>query len=292
MSKINIILDVYETHSISKTAGRLKYTQSAVSQAIRNYEKEIGVTLFKRSKTGMSPLTGADSIFEELKKIRASENHIEQIAAHINGLESGLIRIGTIQSISYHWLPGILKKFTDEYPNITFNLYVGGFQELSAKLKEGKLDCIFTSKYIMGNLPCITLGKDELMLVTSKDHPLANKFSVSLSDVNGQDFIMSADNTDYETGELFRIHQIQPNVRFHINEDYTVVKMVEQGFGIAILPKLLLLHIPFDVCVRPFTEHCKRILVVAHSPSAEPTPALKQFMEFAALWSQEHQLLI
>ena len=175
---------------------------------------------------------------------------------------------------------------------VTFNLYVGGFQELSAKLKEGKLDCIFTSKYIMGNLPCITLGKDELMLVTSKDHPLANKFSVSLSDVNGQDFIMSADNTDYETGELFRIHQIQPNVRFHINEDYTVVKMVEQGFGIAILPKLLLLHIPFDVCVRPFTEHCKRILVVAHSPSAEPTPALKQFMEFAALWSQEHQLLI
>ena len=125
-----------------------------------------------------------------------------------------MIRIGTIQSISYHWLPGILKKFTDEYPNITFNLYVGGFQELSAKLKEGKLDCIFTSKYIMGNLPCITLGKDELMLVTSKDHPLANKFSVSLSDVNGQDFIMSADNTDYETGELFRIHQIQPNVRF------------------------------------------------------------------------------
>ena len=68
MSKINIILDVYETHSISKTAGRLKYTQSAVSQAIRNYEKEIGVTLFKRSKTGMSPLTGTDSIFEELKK--------------------------------------------------------------------------------------------------------------------------------------------------------------------------------------------------------------------------------
>ena len=91
MSKIDIILDVYETHSISKTAGRLKYTQSAVSQAIRNYEKEIGVTLFKRSKTGMSPLTGTDSIFEELKKIRASENHIEQIAANIGICRDTLI---------------------------------------------------------------------------------------------------------------------------------------------------------------------------------------------------------
>ena len=63
MSKIDVILDVYETHSISKTAVILKYTQSAVSQEIRNYEKEIGVTLFKRSKTGISPITGTDSIF-------------------------------------------------------------------------------------------------------------------------------------------------------------------------------------------------------------------------------------
>lgn len=291
MSKIDIILDVYETHSISKTASRLNYTQSAVSQAIRNYEKEIGVTLFKRSKSGMAPLTGTDSIFAELQTIRASQSHIEQIAAKINGLESGLIRIGTIQSIAYHWLPGILKNFTDEYPNITFQLYVDGFQELNASLKAGKLDCIFTSKYSAGELPSVMLGQDELMLVTPKDHPLAEKFAVSFPDVNGQNFIMSADNTDYETGELFRMHKIRPSVRFEINEDYTVIKMVEQGFGIAILPRLLLYNIPFNVCVRPFTEHYKRILVAAYSPAVEPTPALQQFLTFASNWSQEHKLL-
>lgn len=219
MTKIDIILDVYETHSISKTAARLSYTQSAVSQAIRSYEKEIGITLFKRSKSGMTPLSGTDSIFSELKAIQASQSHIEQIAAKINGLESGVIRIGTVQSIAYHWLPGILKKFTAEYPNITFQLYVDGFQELSARLKEGTLDCIFTSKYSAGDLPCVVLGEDE---------------------------------------------------------DYTVIKMVEQGFGIAILPKLLLYNIPFNVCVRPFTEHYKRILVAAYSPTTvEPTPALQ-----------------
>lgn len=291
MTKIDILLDVYETHSISKTAARLSYTQSAVSQAIRSYEKEIGITLFKRSKSGMTPLSGTDNIFAELKAIQTSQAHIEQIAAKINGLESGLIRIGTIQSIAYHWLPGILKKFTSEYPNITFQLYVDGFQELSARLKAGKLDCIFTSKYSAGDLPGVILGEDELMLVTSKEHPLADKFTVSFPDVDGQDFILSADNTDYETGELFRMHKVHPNVRFEINEDYTVIKMVEQGFGIAILPKLLLYNIPFDVCVRPFTEHYKRILVAAHSPEVEPSPALKQFMAFAATWSQEHNLL-
>ena len=42
MSKYDIILDVYENQSISKAAAKHNYTQSAVSQTIRNYEKEIG----------------------------------------------------------------------------------------------------------------------------------------------------------------------------------------------------------------------------------------------------------
>ena len=50
MSKYDIILDVYENQSISKAAAKHNYTQSAVSQTIRNYEKEIGLKLFKRSK--------------------------------------------------------------------------------------------------------------------------------------------------------------------------------------------------------------------------------------------------
>ena len=53
MSKYDIILDVYENQSISKAAAKHNYTQSAVSQTIRNYEKEIGLKLFKRTKNGI-----------------------------------------------------------------------------------------------------------------------------------------------------------------------------------------------------------------------------------------------
>lgn len=103
MSKYDIILDVYENQSISKAAAKHNYTQSAVSQTIRNYEKEIGLKLFKRSKNGMEPLPGTEPIFTELKNMRACDERIGQIAANINNLNSGFIRIGTIQSIAYHW---------------------------------------------------------------------------------------------------------------------------------------------------------------------------------------------
>ena len=72
MSKYDVILDVYENQSISKAAQKHNYTQSAVSQTIRNYEKGIGLKLFKRSKNGMEALPGTEPIFEELMHIRSA----------------------------------------------------------------------------------------------------------------------------------------------------------------------------------------------------------------------------
>lgn len=219
MSKYDVILDVYENQSISKAAQKHNYTQSAVSQTIRNYEKEIGLKLFKRSKNGMEALPGTEPIFEELMHIRSANTRIDQIVSNINNLDSGFIRIGTVQSIAYNWLPGVLKNFSAEYPNITFRLYVDGFQNLTEKLRKKELDCIFVSQYVAKDFPNLPVGTDELVLVTSLDHPLADQLTVSFADIDGQDFVLSADDFDYETGKLFRLNHITPNVRFRINED-------------------------------------------------------------------------
>lgn len=63
MSKYEIILDVCNTGSISKTAAKFNYTQSAVSQLIKNFERELGISLFKRTKQGVQLLlhTGRSS---------------------------------------------------------------------------------------------------------------------------------------------------------------------------------------------------------------------------------------
>ena len=68
--------------------------------------------------------------------IRSANTRIDQIVSNINNLDSGFIRIGTVQSIAYNWLPGVLKNFSAEYPNITFRLYVDGFQNLTEKLRK------------------------------------------------------------------------------------------------------------------------------------------------------------
>lgn len=287
MNKYEIILNVCETHSISKTAAKLNYTQSAISQTIKNFEKELGFPLFNRSKHGMELKANTEEIIASLRVICKEENRIARIASALTSLDSGYIRIGTIQSISYHWLPDILKHFSELYPNIRFELTVNGFNELKSEINAGRLDCIFVSSYSVPGLPFIPIGNDELLLATPKGHRLAEKLTVSLADINGEDFILSADGLEYETGKIFELNNIKPKIRYQINEDFAALKMVEQGFGITILPRLLLYNAPFDVCIRSFTEHHSRVLGVAHSGAESPTLATIKFLDFVKEWSEK-----
>ena len=280
MNKYEIILDVCETHSISRTAEKLNYTQSAISQAIRSYEKELGFPLFKRSKSGMDLLLGTEEIIESLRIICQEENRINRLATKLSGLDTGLIRIGTIQSISYHCLPDILKKFSESYPNINFELTVDGFSALKEKLHSGELDCIFVSRYSMPDAAFIPVGTDELMLVTPLDHPLATKEEISLSDINNENFILSSDGLDYEMGNVFAMNNITPKIRYRLNEDFATLKMVETGFGITVLPRLLLTDAPFQVCVRSFSGHYTRVLGAAYLENVSAAPATLRFLEY------------
>ena len=81
-------------------------------------------------------MPNTESIIESLRKICHEEQMIQKTADRLTSLESGYIRIGSAQSISYHWLPDILREFSEEYPNIIFDVTIGGSQELIDKLND------------------------------------------------------------------------------------------------------------------------------------------------------------
>ena len=280
MNIYEIILDVCETQSISRTALKLNYTQSAISQAIKGFEGRLGFPLFKRSKHGVTLMPNTEDIIDSIRKICEEEHRISVTAANLTSLESGSIRIGAIQSVSYHWLPDILKAFSNDYPNIDFQLTVGGFSDLKKGLSENRFDCIFVSRYAAPELPFIPIGEDELLLVTPKGHSLSEHKQVSLDDVNEADYVLSSDGLDYETGNVFSQNHIHPNIKYRLNEDYATLKMVEAGFGITILPKLLLKDAPFDVSIIPFDKQYSRTLGVAYPATQVPSMATGKFLDY------------
>lgn len=281
MTKYEMILSVYHTHSISVTAEKYNYTQSAISQAIKSFEKELGLPLFKRTKNGMLPISNTEEIIRELRTICDAENRIADIASNLTSLKNGYIHIGTIKSIAYNWLPSMVKNFSKKYPNIHFKISMGSSSQLHDKLDQNEVDCIFVSNYLLpDNLEFYPMDTDELMLLTARNHPLADKLKVNLTDIKDENYIYSEDGFDFEAGGIFEQNDIHPTVLYQLDDDVAVQKMVSDGMGISVLPKLLLSNPPFDICIRPFTEHYKRTLGVAYLKDSELDPATEAFLEY------------
>lgn len=260
MNKHNVIKTVYEMKSISCAANKLNYTQSAVSQIIKGFEKEVGVKIFKRSKSGVELMPNAEEIMKCIIEICDLEEKINNISDNLTSLDTGYIRIGTIQSIAYNWLPEILDRFSKDYPNISFDIVVDKFDELVKKVKSNQLDIIFVSEYSVPDMNFVKLYIDELVLITPVKHKLSSQITVPISKLKDEKFILSADGLSYETGIIFNRNGIDPEIKYKVNEDFTVIKLVESGFGVAILPKLLLENTPFNVSIRNFSEHYNRVL--------------------------------
>lgn len=285
MTKYEMILSVYHTHSISVTAEKYNYTQSAISQAIKSFEKELGLPLFKRTKNGMLPISNTEEIIRELRTICDAENRIADIASNLTSLKNGYIHIGTIKSIAYNWLPSMVKNFLKKYPNIHFKISMGSSSKLHDKLDQNEVDCIFVSNYLLpDNLEFYPMDTDELMLLTARNHPLADKLKVNLADIKDENYIYSEDGFDYEAGGIFEQNDIHPTVLYQLDDDVAVQKMVSDGMGISVLPKLLLSNPPFDICIRPFTEHYKRTLGVAYLKDSELDPATEAFLDYVKEW--------
>lgn len=280
MNKHNVIKTVYEMKSISCAANKLNYTQSAVSQIIKGFEKEVGVKIFKRSKSGVELMPNAEEIMKCIIEICDLEEKINNISDNLTSLDTGYIRIGTIQSIAYNWLPKILDRFSEDYPNISFDIVVDKFDELVKKVKSNQLDIIFVSEYSVPDMNFVKLYIDELVLITPVKHKLSSQITVPISKLKDEKFILSADGLNYETGIIFNRNGIDPEIKYKVNEDFTVIKLVESGFGVAILPKLLLENTPFNVSIRNFSEHYNRVLGVAYSKEIELTPVVEMFINY------------
>ena len=162
---------------------------------------------------------------------------------------------------------------------------MGSSSQLHDKLDQNEVDCIFVSNYLLpDNLEFYPMDTDELMLLTARNHPLADKLKVNLADIKDENYIYSEDGFDFEAGGIFEQNDIHPTVLYQLDDDVAVQKMVSDGMGISVLPKLLLSNPPFDICIRPFTEHYKRTLGVAYLKDSELNPATEAFLDYVKEW--------
>jgi len=191
LEQLRIFIAVAERQHLTQAAGALALTPAAVSASIRALEVRYDVPLFDRVGRRIE-LSAAGRIFlAEAKAALAMARNAEQVLSELSGLQRGTLNIHASQTIVSYWLPPLLVRFRQRYPQIQLGLTAGNTRSVAQAVAEGEADIGFIEGGIDdASLSLRTICEDRMVLVVAPDHPWAAKRKPALADLAAGEWIL------------------------------------------------------------------------------------------------------
>lgn len=234
-------------HSITQAAQKLYVTQPAISNAIRELEKEFSISLFSRSKNHMV-LTKEGEIFYQ--KANWLLDTINQTSSELYDLGRQItpIRIGIPPLLSTIFFPDMLIAFQKAYPSIPVELLEYGSIRAADLVSEDILDLALVNMnfYEIEKLNSCQILSEQIMFCVSPQHHLAKETEISMEQLKDEPLIMY--NTDsvlnHTLYSRFEGLGIKPHVIMHASQLYTIENFIQKNLGGAFLYSSLLKNLP------------------------------------------------
>lgn len=261
LKDLEAVAAVYKYKSFSEAANKTNFSISAISKQVSRAEKELGYEIFeKRAKRQMLVLTREGEILmPAILEVIEKYSNLTYLVENMDVNETNALSIGYTPLVGTIGENEIISKFSTDHPEIRINLTTGNNTDLISQLMAGNLDGIFL---LMTNASPAnfkmweSITKDDLKIITtlrnrvmylgmSRNHPLANRDSIKLDEVNNEIFIFTLINAGEQyssrIGDLKHLitgsdPSITPMFMDFSNRD-VVLRIVESGK--AVLPQIV-----------------------------------------------------
>lgn len=226
------MLEILEqTGNITKAAGKLFTTQSALTKRIQKLEEELGCTLLIRSRKGILLTPAAETILPHIRAISKSMQKIRTDISSMRGEVAGTLKIGVSVNYARYRLPDVLKTYMGKYPNVDIHVTTQQSTRLYKSLKENEISIALVRGNFKWDEGIVTLRQEPVCLVVSQQHartPLNQLPYIGRH--TDQDFFSQIERWRQERG-CFGSH-----VNLWIDDIGSCLEMVSRGIGWAILP--------------------------------------------------------
>lgn len=291
LTKYKIFLKTVERGSFTAAARELNFTQSGVSHAIGSLEEELGVTLMVRSHGGVTLTADGRSLLPFFQEMCATQHRMEQQAADLKGLDTGLIKVATFTSVSEKWLPSILKSFQALYPRIEFELLPSNFySEIEDWVLYGQADCGFIALPTPAEkkLDFWLLQRDSWKVILPCDHPLAGREPFPPEALEQYPIILLDEGDDYEIQAIFDTYGVKPRIQYLVQQDQTTLAMVSEGLGISVMEELMLHKCAYPLAVSSLPHPFYRNIGICVKDRNAMSNSTRIFVEHVRRWVLEH----
>src|SRR5215467_10228506 len=137
---LRLFTAVVQQRSFSKAATSLFISQPAVSKAVAELERQVGVPLLDRSRSGITMTAGGQTLYRYAEQIFLTEQVATLELARLRGVEAGRLALGASTTIGVYRLPRLLAHFAERHPHIRLFLDIGTTNDIVARLLSSPLD--------------------------------------------------------------------------------------------------------------------------------------------------------
>jgi DNA-binding transcriptional LysR family regulator len=240
INQLEVLVTVAREQSFSRAAQALHRTQPAVSQAIRRLEVELGEPLFDRSSKD-GTLTAAGRVLHEFaQQILNLRHHAHTAIKELKDLHRGKLTLSANEYTVMYLLP-VIPVFRARHPHIKLEVKRSLASRIPSEIlgREVEIGVVSykPSDPAIASVPVMT---DELALIVGPDHPLAKKDVISVRELGAETFIAHNVASPYRERVVrtFEKYKTPLNISMEMPTLEAIKRFVEQGMGVALVPRL------------------------------------------------------
>lgn len=237
--QLETFLEVARLSSFSRAAEKRFRTQPAISSQIRALEEEVGAKLLDRSG-GKVSLTAAGKIFlkyaEETLELRKA---VLTAIAEAERVPRGEIVVGANEGTCLHILPEVFAEFKEQYPTVAVNIKRADYARILESVIDNSVDFGVVSLPVTDSrLTVVLIHRDELVIITPPQHPLARMKSASVADAAKFPLLIpKAGHTRDALEELFYERKLKPQYSMELDSSELLKRFVAAEVGVGFIAR-------------------------------------------------------
>lgn len=254
-------------------------------------EAELGFNLFVRDYGGVRLTEEGEALLPIIRNLENEKQLLEEKINDIHGLTCGRVKVLTFDSISIHWIPGILSAFKKDYPGVEVELTtVEDSRRAEEMILRQEADCaFFLHSPVTPEIYSIPLMVEKMKAIVANDHPLAKQQVFPVAELGNYPYIDMAFAKVTGIEEIFTSRGIMPKTVYCLDNDNAAMAMVSAGHGFCIFPEILLRDTSFKFKCLDFDEPINRTVSIGVKSLETASKATRKFMEYAQTWVGENE---
>jgi DNA-binding transcriptional LysR family regulator len=286
LAQMQGFLEVARRGNVSRAAEAIYVSQPTLTARLHALEAELGEKLFVRTRQGMRLTDAGRAFLPYAERATQAVKEGREAIAELNSASAGHLVIASAPAVSTYLLPPILERFAAAHPRVEVAVRTGHSEEVLQMVLKSEVQLGLGRDLRHHDIELIPFYEEELGLMVAPGHHFAERKSVTMADLAGEQLILFDRTSSYYelTQASFASAGLVPRSMFELDNIEATKKMVERRLGVALLPRTaVVIEVAAGTLRRvPISDGLpmrRRLVVMRRRDLGPPSGVVKAFVD-------------